>query len=223
MTRMVNARANARALVALLPFALAGPITSPGAKAAAPAAQSALAPADEMIVQRIQTYLNNLHTLKAQFIQIAPNGAESRGTAWLERPGRMRFQYDPPTPFLLVAGHGLFVFHDSRLDQTTNIPLGQTPLGILLADHIELTGDGLEVTAVRQLPGEAQITLIRRSSPGEGSLTLTFSDNPLALRKWTVTDAQQQPTTVELYNVQLGGKFDSSLFTYVAPFVNFNR
>ena len=66
-------------------------------------------------------------TLKAHFLQVAPNGAISQGTAWLDRPGRMRFQYDPPSPLLLVAGHGLVVFHDKSLNQTSNIPLSAGP------------------------------------------------------------------------------------------------
>ena len=162
---------------------------------------------------RIQTYLDSLRSLKARFLQVAPNGSISRGTLWLERPGRMRFQYDPPAPFLLVAGHGLLVFHDSELDQTSNIPLGRTPLGILLANQVNLSGD-VTVTGMQQLPGQIQVTLIRTESPGEGSLTLVFSDNPLTLRQWTVVDAQRQETRVTLYDVQLGGQFDPSLFEY---------
>src|SRR5579859_35045 len=67
---------------------------------------------DRADLARIEAYLNGLHTLKARFLQVAPDGATSQGTAWLQRPGRMRFQYEPPSPLLLVAGHGLFVFYD---------------------------------------------------------------------------------------------------------------
>jgi len=167
---------------------------------------------------RIQTYLDSVRTLKARFLQVASNGSIARGTAWIERPGRMRFQYDPPTPYLLVAGHGLLVFHDSELNQTSNIPLGRTPLGILLAEHVHLSGD-VTVTGMQHLPGQIQVTLVRTGSPGEGSLTLVFAENPLSLRQWTVTDAQRQETRVTLYDVQLGGSFDPGLFEYVAPMV----
>ena len=90
--------------------------------------------------------------LGKKFIQIAPDGGLASGTAWLSRPGRMRFEYFPPTPFLLVAGNGLLVFHDGKLKQTTNIPLGQTPLGILLSDNVKLSGD-LTVLGLRREPG----------------------------------------------------------------------
>src|ERR1700751_5370557 len=102
--------------------------------------------------------------MKATFLQVAQSGAISQGTAWLERPGRMRFQYDPPSPLLLVAGHGLVVFHDSSIDQTSNIPIGQTPLGILLADHVNLSGD-VRVLALQRRPGEIDLTVDRAASP----------------------------------------------------------
>ena len=92
-------------------------------------------------------------TLKAHFLQVAPNGGLSEGTAWLQRPGRMRFQYDPPAPFLLVAAHGLLVFRDSQLNQTSNLFLSQTPLGILLADKVTLSGD-VTVTGMAHQPGQ---------------------------------------------------------------------
>jgi outer membrane lipoprotein-sorting protein len=173
------------------------------------------APADPDIA-RIETYLNGLRSLTARFVQVAPNGAVSEGTAWLERPGRMRFQYDPPSPLLLVAGHGLVVFHDSSIDQTSNIPIGQTPLGILLADHVDLSGP-VRVLALQHQPGEIDLTVNRAASPGDGNLTLIFQDQPLALRAWVVTDAQRQQTRVTLTNVQPGGRFAPSLFEFIDP------
>ena len=202
-------------LVRLIVLALLT-LSAPVAFAAASAPATTLSAADQADIQRIQAYLNGITTLKAHFVQVAPNGSLSQGTAWLDRPGRMRFQYDPPSPLLLVAGHGEVVFHDSSLDQTTNIPIGLTPLGILLADHISLTGD-VTVTGLRRLPGEVQITLVRTARPTDGSLTLTLSDTPLVLRQWTVVDAQGRQTTVTLTNIELGGRFDQNLFQYINP------
>jgi outer membrane lipoprotein-sorting protein len=193
---------------------LALPLLAAPALAQAPAFQPSAA--DSADLARIQAYLNALQSLKAHFLQIAPNGAVSEGTAWLERPGRMRFQYDPPSPFLLVAGHGMLIFHDAKLNQTTNIPIGQTPLGILLSDNVVLSGD-VTVTGMQRLPGQIQVSLIRTGKAADGTLTLVFSDNPLALKQWSVLDAQRQETRVTLYNVQLGGSFDSSLFNFVDP------
>jgi len=198
-----------RSLLGLLPMLLLAPElhAQPGFQ---PTAQ------DQADLARIETYLNNLKALKARFLQVAPDGAISQGTAWLERPGRMRFQYDPPSPLLLVAGHGLVVFHDKSLNQTSNIPIGQTPLGILLSDNLKLAGD-VTVTGMQRLPGQIQVSLVRTASPGDGTLTLIFADNPLALRQWTVLDAQRQETRVTLFNAELGGSFDPKLFEFIDP------
>ncbi len=171
---------------------------------------------DRADIARIEAYLNGLRTLKARFLQVAPDGSTASGTAWLERPGRMRFQYDPPSPLLLVAGHGLVVFYDKQLDQTTNIPIGSTPLGILLSDRLTLSG-AVTVVGMERQPGQIQVTLRRTASPGDGTLTLVFSDPPLALRQWVVVDSQRQATRVSLFDVQLGGTFDQQMFVFINP------
>lgn len=209
MMRMIR-----RTLLALIPaLLLAGPAVVPQACAQP---QYQLSDRDRADVVRIEAYLDGIKTLKAKFIQVAPDGAVSRGTAWLDRPGRMRFQYDPPSPLLLVAGHGLVVFHDSQLEQTSNIPIGQTPLGLLLRDKITLSGD-VTITDFRREPGMIELTVVRTASPGDGSLTLDFSDDPLTLRGWTVIDAQHRPTRVTLYDIQTGVSVDPSLFEFVDP------
>ena len=202
---------NRRTILALPLFAplLLGPGRARAAADAAP-----LSAADRADLARIETYLNGVHTLKARFLQVAPDGSTAEGQAWLERPGRMRFQYDPPSPLLLVAGHGLFFFNDSQLNQTTNLPLDATPLGLLLRDNLRLAGD-VTVTAIVRLPGQIQVTMVRTTSPGDGSLTLVFADNPLALRQWSVVDAQRQETRVTLFDIRLGGSFDQSLFVFI--------
>jgi outer membrane lipoprotein-sorting protein len=174
-----------------------------------------LTPRDQADIQRVEAYLNGLKTLKAHFFQVAQDGGTSEGTAWLERPGRMRFQYDPPAPFLLLASSGVLTFHDGSLGQDSNIPLSRTPLGILLADNVKLAG-AVTVTAIQREPGQLQLTLIRSASPGDGSLTLIFTEDPMTLRQWTVVDAQQRVTHVTLSNVQLGGHYSDQLFEQIS-------
>lgn len=200
---------------------LLAPLIAPLALAAAPGAlraQPRFQPnaQDKADIARIETYLNGLRTLKANFMQVAPNGQIAAGNAWLARPGRMRFEYFPPSPFLLVAGGGLLIFHDKQLRQTSNVFLSQTPLGILLADKVQLSGD-LTVLDLKREPGLIQVTVTRTSSSGEGNLTLFFTDRPLALRQWVVLDAQRQETRVTLSNVELGGTFEDKLFQFIDP------
>jgi outer membrane lipoprotein-sorting protein len=204
-----------RALLSLLALASPAILADPGI-ARAQARGVTLTAQDKTDIARIEAYLNTLKTLKARFLQVAPDGTTAGGLAWLERPGRMRFQYDPPSPLLLVAGAGLVVFYDSQLDQTSNFPLSQTPLGILLRDNLKLSGD-VTVTGIQRLPGQIQVTLVRTASPGDGSLTLVFADTPLALRQWSVVDAQGKETRVSLFDVELGGSFDPEMFYFVDP------
>jgi outer membrane lipoprotein-sorting protein len=176
----------------------------------------ALTPQDRADLTRIEVYLNGLRALKSRFLQVSPDGATVEGNAWLQRPGRMRFEYDKPSPFLLVAGFGSAVFYDSQLNQTTSVPLSTTPLGILLADNFKLSGD-ITVTGLARLPGQIQVTTIRTSSPSDGSLTMVFSEQPLALRQWAVVDAQRQETRVSLFSIELGGDFNQRLFEFNDP------
>ena len=175
-----------------------------------------LSDADQAVLVSVSRYLNSLRTLKARFVQVGPDGAVTQGTMWLQRPGRMRFEYDKPSPLLLVAGHGTVVFHDAQLDQTTNIPVGNTPLGLLLADTIVLSGD-VTLTDFQRPPGGLQLTLVRTKTPGDGSLTLTLNASPLALTGWSVVDAQGRETRIRISSVQLGGSFDQALFTFADP------
>lgn len=192
-----------RRTLLLLPLTLA--ITDPARAAFAPTAQ------DRADLTRIEAYLNGLTTLRGKFLQVAPDGSISGGTAWLSRPGRLRFQYDPPAPFLLVASHGQLVFQDTSIRQTSHTSLSSTPLGMLLARHVTLSGD-IAVTGMQRLPGEIDVSLVRTASPNDGTLTLVFVDKPLMLRQWTVLDAQRKETRVTLFNTELGGSFDPKLF-----------
>ncbi len=193
---------------------MAGACASALAPAGFAFAQTApLSASDQALVTQAETYLNGLTSLTANFLQVAADGSTRTGKAWLQRPGKMRFEYDAPDPQLLVAGFGLLVYHDPQLSQTTNIPLASTPLGILLAQHVVLSGN-VTVTNVTRAPGEDRISVIRTGKPNEGSLTLVFGTGPLELRQWIVTDAQQRQTRVSLYDIAPSGPFPDSLFTY---------
>jgi len=173
-------------------------------------------PADQPDLDKLANYLNGIHSLRARFEQLAPDGTISHGTVWWERPGRMRLQYDPPTPLLLIAGHGEVVFHDFQLKQTSKIGLGRTPLSIILADKVTFSGP-VTVTDIQRLPNEIQVSVVRTASPGEGLLALVFSENPLNMWQWTVVDAQHKITRVTLFDMQMGGQFDQNLFSFNEP------
>ena len=191
-------------------------VAVPAGAAPAPASDTN-ATANRETLSQVVDYLNGLKTVTARFVQVAQDGSIRNGQAILQRPGKMRFQYDPPDPQLLVAGFGLLVFHDPQLNQTTNIPLAATPLGILLSKHVKFSGP-VTVTKVERPPGEVQISLIRTGKAAQGQLTLVFSSDPLELRQWQVTDAQGRTTQVSLYNLHATKPFPDKDFEYVAGF-----
>ena len=200
------------ALVLVLPATLrAAPATT------ALSADTALSANDQRLIGQVDDYLNSQSAITANFLQVADDGSTRTGKAWMERPGRMRFEYDPPDAQLLIAGFGSLIYHDPVLNQTTNIPLSSTPLGILLAQHVALDSGNSEIIKIDREPGEYDITLARKGKEALGRLTLVFSANPLELRQWVVTDAQGHETRVSLYNVAATGALPDSLFEYSLP------
>ncbi|QDH25799.1 outer membrane lipoprotein carrier protein LolA [Neokomagataea tanensis] len=174
-----------------------------------------LKPVDQGWLERIQDTLGGISTLQARFAQTAPDGGVTHGTASLARvtgqPGKMRFDYDAPSPLLLVANDGRVVFQDRSIDQVTTIPLDRTPLGLLLRPNPKLSGD-VTVTTFSHEQGALNVGLVRSDNPGEGTLTLHFSEQPLALQGWTVVDAQGRVTKIALSDVKTGLALAPSLF-----------
>lgn len=197
----------------LSPFLLAAPALAQ--RAGAPQG-AALTDRDRADLARVEAYLNSLTTLRARFLQIAQNGAAAEGTAWIWRPGRMRFEYDPPEPLLLVADGSQFLMYDRELRAPTTLPVGTTPLGILLRREVRLSGD-VTVTGVERSGGFLRVTLFRTSEPGEGRLTLIFNPDPIELRQWAVVDGQRRETRVTLSRIETGLRFPAGLFQFNNP------
>ncbi len=184
---------------------------------AAPPAALALDQSERAAIERIQAYLNRIETVRAEFLQASSNGEVAKGNLYLSRPGRLRIEYQPPVPVLIVADGTFLIYHDRELNQVSYIPLGSTPAGILLQDRISLTGGDLTITDFKQENGTLHITLVRSDNPMEGSLTLVLTDDPLTLRKWAVTDAQGTVTNVSLVQAKFGIPLDAELFRFKNP------
>lgn len=181
--------------------------------AAAEAIPAKLSKADNKDLKRIETYLNGVKTLRAGFLQVSSNGGVATGKLYLARPGKLRFEYDPPTPITMIADGTFLIYIDKELEQVTHLWLDKTPIGFLVKEDIKLTGD---VTVTRFSKGSNTLyaTLARSDEPEQGSITMVFSDNPLALRKWSVVDPQGVKTTVTLSNLESSIDINSELFKF---------
>ena len=200
----------------LAPLLLATPALAQRAQTPARPPAAALTDRDRADLARVEAYLNALTTLRARFLQIAQNGASAEGTAWIWRPGRMRFEYDPPEPLLLVADAGQFLMYDRELRAPTTLLVSQTPLGILLRREVRLSGD-VTVTGIERTGPFLRVSMYRTSEPGEGTLTLVFNNDPLELRQWAVMDAQRRETRVTLSRIETGQRFPAGLFQFNDP------
>jgi hypothetical protein len=138
---------------ALLAVALTVPVPGAGAQTgdeAAEATVAALSTEDLETIARLETYLNRITTLRARFVQVSSNGAVAEGDLYLSRPGRLRFEYDPPHPALLIANGVNLLYYDRDLEQASFLPLWETPLSFLLRERVDLSEGGIEVLAVER-------------------------------------------------------------------------
>jgi outer membrane lipoprotein-sorting protein len=176
---------------------------------------------DQIDLQRIVAYLNNITTMYARFTQHSSNGGVATGQMWMERPGRMRFEYNPPSPILLIADRFYVYYIDKQLIEMQKVGLQSTPAWLLLRDPI--TFDDLIVTGFVREPDLLRVTVVEKARPDKGSLTMVFSRVPLALSQWTIVDAQRRTTTVVLAGEQFGVALDPKLFVYRDPLAGGRR
>lgn len=191
-------------------------LAAPDARAAAPKPVT-LTTEQKALVSRIETFVNNITTVEAGFVQMSGNGGFARGTLYLQRPGRMRFEYEPPVPYLLVSNGTFFIYVDKELEQVTHLPLSKTPAHLLLRENFSLS-DGLVLTGFKEEGSVVKIEVGDSEYSDLGRVTLTFNRDPLSLKSWTVLDPQAQRIQVTLINPLYGKKLDKSLFVYVNKF-----
>lgn len=183
-------------------FAFAGP------------AQAKLSPAERAELDRLASYFNSIRSLMGRFLQIGPDGSAVEGLIALQRPGRFRFEYDPPAPLLIVSDGSYITMEDRQLKSVDRLPLGSTPLDILVRDQVSFDDPKLAVQRLERGASVLRVTLADAGKPHDGSLVLSFSDRPLGFTGWTVHDAQGQTTTVALSALDLNPTLPDSLFRY---------
>jgi outer membrane lipoprotein-sorting protein len=180
-------------------------IISPGTAVAFDAKQRAL-------VDHVNAYLTSLQTVVGNFVQVAPDGSRSDGQFYLMKPGRVRFEYNPPNPVQLIADGQSVLVRDRKLSTQDLYPLSQTPLRFLLADHIDLMKD---TNLVAVYADDLFVSLVieeRQVFGGTHRLLLMFGARDFHLRQWTITDPQGLDTTVAIYNLDTTKKLDPGIF-----------
>jgi outer membrane lipoprotein-sorting protein len=189
------------------------PITNPfAALLGQPGSTTALNPDQRAIIKRVDDYLTNTDVLSGNFVQVGPDGRRSQGEFYIQKPGKVRFDYDPPSPIDIVADGQTVVVRDRKLQTQDIYPLSQTPLRFLLSDHVDLMKD---TNLVAVYADDVFVTVVveeKNGIVGTSRLMIMFSAKDMQLKQWTVTDPQGYDTTVAVYNLDTTDKPDPSMF-----------
>lgn len=206
---LVVASAAALAQVDLRPPGTAG--TPPKSGAASPAPAGA-ASGEKPTVERINAYFNGISGLTADFVQTGPDGRRYNGKLYIQRPGKMKFEYSPPSPLEIISDGRTVAVRDKKANTQDDYLVGQTPLKFLLRDRIDVARDS-KVVSLGQSGADAVLVLEDRQTVGGTSrIRLTFDNASLALKGWTVTDPQGYDTRVGLSNMNTAARPSASLF-----------
>ena len=162
-------------------------------------------------LSKIENYLNSITTFKSNFLQTASTGERSGGVLFLDRPGKMRVQYDEPSPILLVSDGAYVIYVEKNLEQISHLPISQTPLRALIEKDVNLQ-NWYKIKDIERGPGTLRLTLTMKDDLSLSSVQLLFSDRPMQLRQWTIRDQQGVEVRVSLMDMQRGAKFDPKLF-----------
>ena len=184
--------------------------------AAAAPAQAALAPEDKARVDEAAAYLQSLATVSGRFTQTAPSGARSGGVLYMQRPGRARFEYDPPARMTIVSDGRRVGLWDGRLDTFDTAPLSRTPLNLLLARQVRLDR-GVTIARVDSNSEGFALTALDASHQAQGRIVIYFGQSPLALRGWNLIDGQGRMTQVRLGDLAPRSGLDPGLFVLRDP------
>lgn len=189
----------------------------PAGLGVAEAAKAAtLSDAQASAVQQISTYFNKMKTMQGEFTQVGPKGHVSAGVFYISKPGRLRFEYAPPNPFLVVADGSWVTIKNSVKNTADQYPLSATPLRLVLANKVDLLKEA-DVKSVETGDGLTRVTVEDKSKMVPGHLELVFDSEKDELQQWIIVDGQGRRTTISLMNIEADTKPDPKLFVVEVP------
>ena len=184
----------------------------PAPRKAAKVAPAAPSMSTDEVIAKADDYFNSAGTMEADFTQIGGDGRRTDGKLYVDRPGRMRFTYDPPAALDVIADGTSVAVIDRKLHTQDLYFIAQTPLKFLLKDHIDLAQDSHIVDVTSDRTDASILIEDQQTFGGTSRIRLTFSIEPFALRQWTITDPQGYETMVSLADLDLASKPDPALF-----------
>ena len=163
--------------------------------------------------KKVENYLNSIKTLRANFIQIASNGEQVEGRLYIEKPNKIRMEYNAPSDILIVGNGDYIVYYDKELDQITNIDYEDIPAALILANTVNIDGKEIKVSDFYKDNGVTKLSL-EYTKDDLGPFTLVFSNSPFELKQWKVITPQSMEVSLSLYDTVTDGKLDKKLFEF---------
>ena len=167
---------------------------------------------DAATLKQAEAWFKNLDTAQSRFEQVAYDGTSAQGTFYIDRPGRLRFEYDAPVEDYIVADGFQIHFYDSDSGQFNSGPIGSTLADFILRDNLSFRDKAITVQNVTETDETAAITVFQTDQEGMGTLTLNFQKSPFALQSWTIEDAQGLTTSVILRDFDQTARVNPALF-----------
>jgi outer membrane lipoprotein-sorting protein len=168
------------------------------------------------VVKKLGDYFNSLTTMKGEFTQVSPKGNVSAGVFYISKPGKMRFEYAPPNPFIIVSDGRWVTVKNNAKNKADQYPLSATPLNLMLAKQVDLLKEA-KILSVEEKSGVFWVTLESKDSLVPGQLVLVYDPQNSALQQWIVVDGQGRKTTVNIAKIEPGVEPDPKLFEIEVP------
>jgi outer membrane lipoprotein-sorting protein len=180
------------------------------------ASNDQLSEAQLAVVKKLGNYFNSLTTMKGEFTQVSPKGNVSAGVFYISKPGKMRFEYAPPNPFVIVSDGRWVTVKNNAKNKADQYPLSATPLNLMLAKEVDLLKEA-KILGVEEKSGVFWVTLESKDSLVPGQLVLVYDPESSALQQWIVVDGQGRKTTVNIAKLEPGVQPDPKLFEIEVP------
>ncbi len=165
----------------------------------------------KLSIAKINTFMNSFQSLRGDFTQISPRGQTSRGIVLISKPGKMRFEYEPPNPLLIVSDGRWLTIKNKVKERGDQYPLSSTPLRLVVAPKINLLTE-TDIVGYEQKDGLISVAFQDKKTSIGGYLVLVYDEASNALQQWIIVDGKGRKTTVQLANIEFGQTFDPKLF-----------
>ncbi|MFV0625993.1 MAG: LolA family protein [Alphaproteobacteria bacterium] len=171
-------------------------------------------PNQKEALQKIETYLNSVKTLEANFVQTASNGSSAEGKLYIKKPNKLNMQYTGDAKISIIGDGKYVIYNDKELGQVTHINYDDIPATLILGDDVKIDGKKLVASDFYQDTGITSVTFTYPDNKSIGPITLIFNNKPLELKQWKIVDPQGIEVSVSLYNIKQDGQLDNKLFKF---------